>query len=110
MNTHPLDGTILGGIIRDSVITLTREYFPDIIVRETPTHKDDLIFLHENGLLEEVFVTGTAAVIGQIASLLIGETEINLEENEEGFAAELKKLIWEIQYGEKNHPYSVMIS
>ena len=110
MNTHPLDGTILPGIIRDSVIALTREYFPEILVRETPTHKDDLYSLYQNGLLEEVFVTGNATTIGEVSSLLVGDLQINLEDNEEGLASKLKNLIWDIQYGDKQHPYSVIIS
>jgi branched-chain amino acid aminotransferase len=110
LNTHPLDGTILPGIVRDSVIKLTKKYFPEILVREKPTHKDDLVSLYENGLLEEVFVTGTASTIGQVSELQIGDINIQLQENELGLGEELKNIIWQIQYGEKDHPYSVIIS
>ena len=110
LNTHPLDGTILPGIIRDSVINLTKKYFPDILVREKPTHKDDLVALYENGQLEEVFVTGTASTIGKVSELQIGDVNIVLQENEIGLGDELKKIIWEIQYGERDHSYSVVIS
>ena len=83
--------------------------FPDILVRETPTHKDDLVNLYENGLLEEVFVTGTGVTVEQVSELLIGDVKIVLEENDIQIGKELKEMIWQIQYGEIEHPFSVCI-
>lgn len=104
-----MDGTILPGIIRDSIINLTRQFFPEVLVREKPTHKDDLLSLYENGLLEEVFVTGTASTIGQVSSLRIGNVDVDLPPNDNGLAAQMKEIIQQIQYGEKPHVYSLVL-
>lgn len=79
------------------------------MVREVATHKDDLLSLYENGLLEEVFVTSTGSTVEQVSELLIGNVKIELEENDFKIGKELQKLVWQIQYGEVDHPFSVRI-
>lgn len=78
-------------------------------MREIPTHKDDLVSLYENGLLEEVFVTSTSSTVEQVSELLIGDVKIELEENEFEIGKELQNLVWQIQYGEVDHPFSVRV-
>lgn len=67
--TPPLDGTILPGITRDSVITLARDR--GLKVREVRYGIDQLRADAASGRLSEAFACGTAAVvagIGQIKS------------------------------------------
>ena len=59
--TTPLDGTILGGITRDTIMTLARE--AGIAVREAHMPREMLY------MADEVFFTGTAAEITPIRSI-----------------------------------------
>lgn len=71
--TAPLDGTILPGITRDSILHLMREH--GLSVKERPLTIDELMDAGRTGQLEEAFGTGTAAVISPIGQLQYkGET------------------------------------
>ncbi len=61
MVTTPLDGTILGGITRDTIMTLARE--AGIPVREAHIPREMLY------MADEVFFTGTAAEITPVRSI-----------------------------------------
>ncbi len=65
--TSPLQGSILAGITRNTVITLLKEM--GIEVREERFTVDQLFQWHEEGKLDEAFATGTAAVISPIGQL-----------------------------------------
>lgn len=59
--TAPIEGTVLPGVTRDSMIHLLRDW--GYKVNETRLSVDDLMKAGHDGTLEEVFGTGTAAVI-----------------------------------------------
>ena len=61
--TPPLLGSILPGITRDSVIKILKSW--NIPVKEERISIDEVFQAYKNGKLEEVFGTGTAAVISQ---------------------------------------------
>lgn len=63
--TPPTTDTILAGITRDSLLTLMRH--KGIRVEERPVTVDELIDAHRAGRLREMFGTGTAAVVSQVA-------------------------------------------
>ena len=65
--TPMLNGSILPGITRDSVLTLCRAW--GLEVEERKISVDELIEAQKNGTLEEVFGTGTAAVISPVGKL-----------------------------------------
>lgn len=65
--TPMLNGSILPGITRDSVITLCKSWGMD--VEERKVSVDELIEAQQTGKLEEVFGTGTAAVISPVGKL-----------------------------------------
>ena len=65
--TPMLNGSILPGITRDSVIRLCKEW--GVPVEERKISVDELIEAQKNGTLEEVFGTGTAAVISPVGKL-----------------------------------------
>jgi len=65
--TPPLGGSILPGVVRDSAITLLRDW--DIPVEERRIGIDEVINAFRDGQLEEVFGAGTAAVICPVASI-----------------------------------------
>ncbi len=98
--TAPLEGTILGGVTRDCVITLLRSW--GVKVSERKVSVDELVSAHRQGELKEVFGTGTAAVISSVGELGRegGKMVIN-----DGQVGELSKRLFDaitgIQYGEQ---------
>lgn len=71
--TPPLSGSILPGITRDSVLRLTRDW--GLKVTERPITIDEVITAGKQGRLQEIFGTGTAAVISPVSSLFyLGQT------------------------------------
>lgn len=65
--TPPLSGTILAGVTRDSALTLMREW--GLRVSERPITIDEVAVAAHKGTLEEVWGTGTAAVISPVGEL-----------------------------------------
>jgi len=65
--TPPLSGTILAGVTRDSALTLMRDW--GLSVSERPVTIDEVATAARKGTLEEVWGTGTAAVISPVGEL-----------------------------------------
>ncbi len=65
--TPELNGSILAGITRDSSIEVLKSW--GIKVSERRISIDEIYAAHANGKLEEVFGTGTAAVISPVGEL-----------------------------------------
>jgi branched-chain amino acid aminotransferase len=65
--TPPLSGTILAGVTRDSALTLMRDW--GLRVSERPVTIDEVAAAARTGTLEEVWGTGTAAVISPVGEL-----------------------------------------
>ncbi|MCX7770996.1 MAG: branched-chain amino acid aminotransferase [Proteobacteria bacterium] len=96
--TPPLEGTILPGITRESVIELLKRW--GIKVSERRISIEEVYECNKRGLLEEAFGTGTAAVISPIGELNWNENKIKINGGNSG---ELSKKLYEtltgIQYG-----------
>lgn len=102
--TPPLNGTILGGITRDSVIHLAKEW--GIEVEERPITIDEVFQTHSNGSLEEVFGTGTAAVISPVGKIHHDGNVLITDEQQIGpFAKKMYDTVTDIQYGRKSDEY-----
>ncbi len=65
--TPSLDGNILDGVTRDSVITLFSD--KGATVEERPISIEEVLTAHQNGELKEAFGAGTAATIAQITDI-----------------------------------------
>ncbi|HKL99767.1 MAG TPA: branched-chain amino acid aminotransferase [Mobilitalea sp.] len=65
--TPKLNGSILPGVTRDSTIQLCKQW--NLPVEERRISIDEIYEAHKNGQLEEVFGTGTAAVISPVGQL-----------------------------------------
>lgn len=65
--TPMLNGSILPGITRDSVLNLCRHW--GMTVEERKISVEELLEAQKSGALEEVFGTGTAAVISPVGKL-----------------------------------------
>jgi branched-chain amino acid aminotransferase len=109
--TAPLDGTILPGITRDSIIDLAQERLvPEgWQVSERRVYMTELKEASKQGRLLEVFGAGTALIVNPIKSILWnGEViDCGLKAGEEvgEITITMKNWIEEIQYGEVEHPW-----
>ena len=102
--TPPLEGSILGGITRDSVIQLARSW--GIAVDERRVTIDEVLKANDNGSLQEVFGTGTAAVISPVGELFYKEKSHVINQGQTGeIAARLYTHLQSIQYGREEDPF-----
>lgn len=114
--TPTLNGSILPGITRDSVIELCRLW--GYMVREEQLSIEDLLAAHKEGKLEEAFGTGTAAAISSIAKIRYQETDYLIEQDSQlGSCVEagsLSKKLYDsltgIQSGNLEDPFSWRVS
>ncbi len=97
--TAPLDsGTILPGITRDSVIQLLTKW--GIKVTQRKLSIDEICAASKDGSLQEIFATGTAAVISPIGCLNYMGTDYQVADGEVGpVAQKLYDTLYGIQTG-----------
>ena len=95
--TPDLNGSILKGITRDSVIHVLRDR--GIKVVEGPLSKDQILDAHDKGTLQEVFGSGTAAVISYVNKIAFGRTIIDLDPAQYTIGPSLKAYIEDLRSG-----------
>ncbi len=114
--TAPLDGTILEGVTRDSVLTLARERLAPKgwEIEERYVRMQELADAESDGRLIEVFGAGTAAIVAPVRKIAWKDRMLDcgLKETEEAgeVANTMKGWIEAIQYGDEEHPWSVRIA
>ena len=114
--TAPLDGTILEGVTRDSVLGLARERLvPEgWTVSERYVTMEEIADAADEGRLVEAFGAGTAAVVSPVRMIRWHDRDIScgLPPDEEAgeTAKRMKAWIEGIQYGDEQHPWGVVIS
>ncbi|ODV89479.1 hypothetical protein CANCADRAFT_139987 [Tortispora caseinolytica NRRL Y-17796] len=114
--TAPLDGTILEGVTRDSILALARERLSsdEWIVSERYASILDIAEAAKEGRLVEAFGAGTAAIVSPIKYIEYhGQgIDIPLQEGKEAgkLTETILKWITDIQYGIEEHPWSVRIN
>jgi len=74
--TPALDGSILRGVTRDSIIRIANDQ--GIKVEERQVSVEEIHLAARNGRLRSAFGAGTAATIAQIASITFGDEEFSL--------------------------------
>jgi branched-chain amino acid aminotransferase len=99
-------GTILGGVTRDSAITLLKEMGLD--VEERPVSIDELMAAYKAGMLQEVFGTGTAATVSMIQELKYKDFAMTFNVNQWKTVPELKKRMDDIRQGRVRDRYGWM--
>lgn len=106
--TPALNGSILDGITRNSILQLLRHW--NIPVEERQLSIDEIYEAYSNNTLEEAFGTGTAAVISPVGELLWNDHKMIINEGKTG---ELSKKLYEaltgIQKGEVEDPFGWMV-
>ncbi len=101
--TPELNGSILPGITRDSVIRLAKHWNDN--VSEKKISIDALMQAHADGKLQEVFGSGTAAVISPVGEIKYGDQVISISGGEVGpVALKYYNAITDIQYGKADDP------
>ncbi len=96
--TPPLAGTILAGVTRDSALTLMRQW--GLRVSERPVTIDEVREAARRGTLQEVWGTGTAAVISPVGELAYKGERIVINGGKIGALTQrLYDAIVGIQYG-----------
>lgn len=113
--TAPLDGTILEGVTRNTILALARERLTPEgwEIHEQPFTMRDLAQAEQEGRLLECFGAGTAAVISPVRCIgwrgkMVG---CGLQQGEEAgeVATRMKGWIEGIQYGDERHWWRVEI-
>ncbi|MEG2349467.1 MAG: branched-chain amino acid aminotransferase [Hungatella sp.] len=74
--TPELNGSILPGVTRNSVLTLCREW--GIPVEERQISVDEVVAAAKSGAMEECFGTGTAAVVSPVGELRYEEEKMEI--------------------------------
>lgn len=97
--TPALNGSILPGITRKSVIELVNSW--GMKVSERKIAIDEVINAHASGKLNEIFGTGTAAVISPVGTLKYGDQIITVGDGKVGPTSQkLFDALKAIQYGQ----------
>lgn len=102
--TAPIEGTVLPGVTRDSMIHILRDW--GYTVREERLSIDDLMAAGHDGKLEEVFGTGTAAVISPVGQLRYKDDVVVVNDNKTGeLTQKLYDTLTGIQWGKLEDKY-----
>jgi len=102
--TPELSGSILPGITRDSVINLCKHW--GLPVEERRISVDELIEAVKAGTLEEVFGSGTAAVISPVGKLRYKDEVFTICDNKIGEVSQkIYDAITGIQLGKAEDPF-----
>ena len=106
--TPKLNGSILAGITRDSVIQLLKHWGLPVVERRIAM--DEIAEAYENGTLEEAFGTGTAAVISPIGQLSWENKDFVINDGQTGeIAKRLYDTLTGIQYGKVEDPFDWIV-
>lgn len=103
--TPALNGSILPGITRNSILTLAKDF--GLTVEERKISIDEVFSEYEKGNLKEVFGSGTAAVVSPVGLIEHNGRVLELDrENPGPLAAQCFEEITGIQYGKKEDKYN----
>lgn len=113
--TPPLDGTILPGVTRDSILQLARSW-DSFRVSERKIQMSEFVQAQREGRLLEVFGAGTACVVTPIKNIEYEGEQFAVPLDPEDPKAQagpltrkLEQTINAIQYGELAHEWSIVL-
>jgi branched-chain amino acid aminotransferase len=106
--TAPLEGTILGGITRDSVLALLRTW--GVKTSERRLSMEEIISAQAQGALKEVFGCGTASLIAPVGELGYGDRKLLVGRGDVGeLSRKLYDTIGGIQHGLQPDTFGWMV-
>jgi len=109
--TAPLDGQILPGVTRKSILELTRQW-KEFKVTEADWTIDSLTQAINEGRVIEMFGAGTAAIVSPVCKIFYEgkDYQVPCKDNTAGeLTARLMNTLQAIQYGEQESPWSVVV-
>ena len=95
--TPELSDSILGGITRDSVVTLAND--SGIQVEQRRVSVSEIVDAYKSGELKEVFGTGTAVTVIPINSITFRDNKMSISTIKDSYAMLLKQKLQAIQKG-----------
>lgn len=102
--TPMLDGSILDGVTRGSVIDIAKKWGYKVTERKISIA--EIFEANEKGILQDAFGTGTAAVISPVGKIAHNDKSIIINNNVTGeFSQRMYDEITGIQYGEKEDTF-----
>lgn len=102
--TAPLQGTVLPGVTRDSIIQILKDWGYQI--NERSLSIDELMQAGRSGTLEEAFGTGTAAVISPVGEFVYQNEKITVNNFTTGeLTQQLYDYLTGIQWGDEPDRY-----
>jgi len=106
--TPPLNGLILPGVTRLSLLELAREW-KEFKVVERQINMSEIIQLHKEKRLLEFFGAGTACVVCPVGSISYMDQEIVIPQPEHSLSQRFRDTMGDIHYGRMSHPWGVDI-
>ncbi|KAJ2779737.1 branched-chain-amino-acid transaminase bat2 [Coemansia javaensis] len=113
--TAPLDGIILPGVTRDSLLALARKW-GDFAVSERRVTMPELVQALADGRVLEAFGAGTACVVCSVATILYKGVDYQIPVDPADpdavygpLTARLRSELLDIQYGKTPSPWTVSI-
>ncbi|XP_064178178.1 branched-chain-amino-acid aminotransferase, cytosolic-like [Anguilla rostrata] len=106
--TPPLDGMILPGVTRQSLLDLAREW-GEFKVSERTVSMRELLETLASGRILEVFGAGTACVVCPVGSLLYKGKTYKIPTPKNGPAMRFHKELTDIQYGRKKSNWTQVV-
>lgn len=108
--TPPLNGLILPGVTRASIMQMAEEWGEFRVVERTITMRD-VVNLQKSNRLLEMFGSGTACIVSPISSIsyLGNEIKIPTTEHSKPLYNRIRDQLYAIQYGHIKHPWAQLI-
>jgi branched-chain amino acid aminotransferase len=107
--TPPLDGTILPGVTRDSILSLARKWGEFKVTEGNFTLTEVAQALQEKRV-EEMFGCGTGAIVTSVDCLDVDDgRKFTVPVPEKGIAVRALNELSDIQYGRTDSPWSVVV-
>jgi len=108
--TPPLDGTILEGVTRQSILDMTRKWGIIKVSERSITMKETLELLKNNELIE-CFGAGTACVVCPIDHILYRDVKYEIPTMTSGgvIMNKIMNQLLDIQYGRNEHEWGVLV-
>jgi branched-chain amino acid aminotransferase len=113
--TAPLDGTILPGVTRDSILQLAREWGEFEVVERTYTLKEIMLAVEEKRIIE-AFGAGTAAIVSPVNGFRYLEKDYDIPLDLDDPTAKagpltqrIMNILQGIQYGTIEHKWSITV-
>lgn len=109
--TPPLDGIILPGVTRQSILDLAH-LWGEFKVSERHLTMDDLTTAVEENRVREMFGSGTACVVCPVSTTLYKDETIHIATMENGpkLASRILEKLTDIQYGREDSDWTITVA